>query len=235
MKIKYYLRGLGTGILFATIILFISYSYRMSDSQIKKEAEKLGMVYAGSEKNTTSGSNNNMDSSASESVTSSGEITTQESTTPSEEVTTQEPITPPEEVTTQEPTTPSEEVTTQEPTTPPEEVTTQEPTTPPEEVTTQEPTTPLEEVTTQEPTTPSEQVTSSNQNIEKCELTVKADTASYDVAYALMVAGIIDDAEEFDDYLCYNGYAKRIQNGTYVITSDMTYEEIAELICRKYW
>lgn len=187
MKIKYYLRGFGTGILFATIILFISYSYRMSDSQIKKEAEKLGMVYAGFEKNTTSGSNSNMDSSASESVTPSDEITSQEATTPSEEVTTQEPTTPPEEV------------------------------------------------TSQEQTTPSEQVTSSNQNIEKCELTVKADTASYDVAYALMVAGIIDNAEEFDDYLCYNGYAKRIQNGTYVVTSDMTYEEIAELICRKYW
>ncbi len=235
MKIKYYLRGLGTGILFATIIMFISYSYRMSDSQIKKEAEKLGMVYASSEKKTTSGTNSNNES-GNDGQTTASNGDNASSSTPSESVTFTEEATSSEEVTSQEESTLKEELTSHEESTSKEGETSQEPTTPSEELTSQEESTTPEETTSQEEaTTPSEQETSSNQNIEKCELTVKADTASYDVAYALMVAGIIDNAEEFDDYLCYNGYAKRIQNGTYVITSDMTYEEIAELICRKYW
>lgn len=185
MKLKYYLRGLGAGILFATIVLFISYSYKMSDSQIKKRAEELGMVYAGKEEQTTA------------------DIAGQTSTNEPESDN-------PEESTTPEPTTP-------EPTTP--EATTPEPTTP--EPTTPEPTAP--EATTPEPTTPDEKV-------EKCELTVTGSTSSNDVAYALANAGIIEDAEEFNDYLCDNGYDRRIQNGTYTITSDMSYEDIAKLI-----
>ena len=41
MKLKYYLRGLGTGILFATVVLFVAYAYRMSDKQIKERAKEL--------------------------------------------------------------------------------------------------------------------------------------------------------------------------------------------------
>lgn len=52
MKRKYYLRGVGVGILFATIILFIAYSAMgrkaMSDEEVMKRAEELGMVKAGS-------------------------------------------------------------------------------------------------------------------------------------------------------------------------------------------
>ncbi len=45
MKIKYFLRGLGTGILSATILLFCVYSYKMSDSKIAEKARELGMEY----------------------------------------------------------------------------------------------------------------------------------------------------------------------------------------------
>ncbi len=43
MKLKYYLRGMGVGILFATIVLFISYSLRYNREGIIREARKLGM------------------------------------------------------------------------------------------------------------------------------------------------------------------------------------------------
>ena len=63
MKLKYYLRGLGTGILFATIVLFIVYSFNMTDSKIREKAEKLGMVQATmditAEKNEESTSSDN--------------------------------------------------------------------------------------------------------------------------------------------------------------------------------
>lgn len=199
MKLKYYLRGLGTGILFATIILFISYSYKMSDSQIKKMAEELGMVYA-------------------ESDNASSEATTDKN---NEDSSTTEPTTTKPEQNS------SEETTTEEPTT--TEPATEEPTT--EEPTTTEPAT--EEPTTEEPTTP--EPTTADANVEKCELTVTGSTSSNDVAYALASAGIIKDAEEFNNFLCDNGYDRKIQNGTYTITSDMSYEEIAKLITtRKY-
>ncbi|MCI8825114.1 MAG: endolytic transglycosylase MltG [Lachnospiraceae bacterium] len=45
MKMKYFLRGLGTGILSATILLFCVYSYKMSDSKIAEKARALGMEY----------------------------------------------------------------------------------------------------------------------------------------------------------------------------------------------
>lgn len=47
MKLKYYLRGLGMGILFATIIMTISSAIHkndISDEEIIKRAQKLGMV-----------------------------------------------------------------------------------------------------------------------------------------------------------------------------------------------
>ncbi|MBO5237427.1 MAG: hypothetical protein J6B50_01450 [Lachnospiraceae bacterium] len=50
MKRKYYLRGIGVGILFATIVLFTAYSIsggkKMSDEEVIKRAEELGMVQA---------------------------------------------------------------------------------------------------------------------------------------------------------------------------------------------
>ncbi len=45
MKVKYFLRGLGTGMLSATILLFCVYSYKMSDSKIAEKARQLGMEY----------------------------------------------------------------------------------------------------------------------------------------------------------------------------------------------
>ncbi len=45
MKAKYFLRGLGAGILLATRVLFAVYSYRYSDSKIIQRAKELGMVY----------------------------------------------------------------------------------------------------------------------------------------------------------------------------------------------
>ena len=47
MKIKYYLRGLGTGIIFTAIVLMIIYSYRTTDSKTMDRARELGMIMPG--------------------------------------------------------------------------------------------------------------------------------------------------------------------------------------------
>ena len=100
MKLKYYLRGLGMGILVTAIILIISHHTRnhMTDADIIKRAEELGMVM---EKDTLFDEENTSDKE---------EITTKPSQ--SEESTTKEPAT--EEPTTEEPTT--KEPTTEAPT-----------------------------------------------------------------------------------------------------------------------
>ena len=187
MKLKYYLRGLGTGILFATIILFISYSYKMSDKQIKEKALELGMVYPDTEE--TSSSEVSSDDLVADDTTLN-EQSTEEQTT--NQVSSEEKS--------------SEENTTKEETT--------------------------QETTKKEETT--EETTTKNSTPQKTyELTVTSRTTSIDVSNKLESAGIIDDADKFNDYLCDNGYSSRIQNGTFTVNSNMSYKELAEFIIRK--
>ncbi len=48
MKLKYFLRGLGVGVVFGTLIMLVAYmtsgGYKLSDEEVIKKAEKLGMV-----------------------------------------------------------------------------------------------------------------------------------------------------------------------------------------------
>lgn len=190
MKLKYYLRGVGTGILFATIILLISYAYKLSDGQIKKKALELGMVYPTQEQSSSDVADNNGQSTTS--GTGNNEDESGETSS------------------TKEPT--SENDTTKEPES--------------DEPTTEEPTT--EEPTTEKPTT--EKPTSGNDSNVSCVITVTNHTASHHVAIQLADAGIIENAEEFNNYLIDNGYAYRIQNGTFTFTKGMTYKEMADYL-----
>ena len=49
MKLKYYLRGLGIGIIVTTLVLMVAFSgkkEKLSDQEIMQRAEQLGMVMA---------------------------------------------------------------------------------------------------------------------------------------------------------------------------------------------
>lgn len=66
MKLKYFLRGLGIGIIFGAIIMLAAYmtsgGYKISDDEVIKRAEKLGMVMDNSYLTATgSDANNNKD------------------------------------------------------------------------------------------------------------------------------------------------------------------------------
>lgn len=176
MKLKYYLRGLGTGILFATVVLIIAYSYKMSDGQIKERAKELGMVYA---ENTTVNKNTEENTDNISNPTKN-EDTTKEETTSLE--------------------TTSSETTTQSETT-------------------------TEEITTQPETT--SQVLDERYTY---QLTVTSRTTSMDVSRKLEDAGIIENANDFNDFLCDNKYAEIIQNGKFTVIKGMTYEQIARII-----
>lgn len=78
MKLKYYLRGLGIGILVTAAILTIVYHTKgsMSDSQIMKRAEQLGMVMASTEEDTLFAQTTQADTTIEETGTISVEETT---------------------------------------------------------------------------------------------------------------------------------------------------------------
>ncbi|MGN1187597.1 MAG: hypothetical protein ACI4R6_03810 [Lachnospiraceae bacterium] len=210
MRLNYFLRGLGVGIVITTLILTISHSAnrKMSDNEIIERARELGMTFE-----------TQPESASKEETTSAIETTERE--------TTQSDTSQPE--TTQEQTTQGE--TTQSETTQPEttkEQTTQGETTQPE--TTQPETT--QEQTTQEESS-QENTTAQNGDVITYTLTVERGMSSNVVCRLLNENGIIDNAADFDNYLVSKGYAEKIRVGSFEVRSDMSYEELAATFCSK--
>ncbi len=65
------------------------------------------------------------------------------------------------------------------------------------------------------------------------QLTISGGSGSYTVSRKLEEAGLVEDAQEFDDYLCDNGYSKRLRAGTFQIPVGASWEEIAGIITGK--
>ncbi len=207
MKLKYFIRGLGTGIIFGAVILLVAYmtggAYKISDEEIIKRAEKLGMVQDDNSIIASSGSaSGTSDKTSTEKTPATEKRTTEELST--SELTTEAP-------TTEAPTT--EQTTTEAPTT--EKPTTEAPTT-------EAPTT--ERVTTENP---------GDGDYVKATITVQAGMGSYEVALLLQNAGIIESASDFDVYLNRNGYSTQIRIKSQEFNSNMTYEEIAKLLIKE--
>lgn len=111
MKLKYYLRGLGIGILVTAAILTIVYHTKgsMSDSQIKKRAAQLGMVMASTEEDTLFAQTTQADTTIEETGTISVEETTTvvETTEAVTKAPTEKPTEAPTEAPTEKPTEPA--------------------------------------------------------------------------------------------------------------------------------
>ena len=78
MKLKYYLRGLGIGIIITTIVLMIAYSghkTELTDEEIIKRAETLGMVMKEESLFPNSEMNKNTENSEASEVTENLEVT----------------------------------------------------------------------------------------------------------------------------------------------------------------
>ena len=211
MKLKYYLRGLGIGILVTTVILSLAGVGRknMTDEEVVKRAKELGMVESILLSDLP-------DQTKAEEVR-----TTEPENSPAPEETTATPETPaaPEETTTTPETPAAQEETTTTPETPaaPEETTTtQETPVAPEE-------TPVSPEDGNPDTPAGETVT----------LVIGRGESSTTVSKNLKKAGIVEDAAAFDRFLCNNGYDKKIITGTYEIPYGASEEEIAKIITRK--
>lgn len=209
MKLKYYLRGLGVGVLLTTIILSIANADNkpMTDAQVRQRALELGMIESDSLR-----------------LTDVGESTVEpeiEATLEASE--TSEPIA-------------STKDTQGESESSPESLQASTESSPESLQTSMESQVSTESSSSQ--TVPSGESAISTEAessvpVEEGEqvlFTIKSGDSSYSVSKALAAAGLVEDAVEFDNYLCNYGYSRKIRTGTYEIVPGMTYEEIAKTI-----
>ena len=209
MKLKYYLRGVGIGIIFATLVMTLSsfvHKNNITSEYIIKEARKLGMVMR-DELNNNNGLLGKDDTEDTEDT----EESESESVKPSESET-QTPA--PSESETQTPA-PSES---ESQTPPPSESESQTP--PPSESESQTP--PSSESESQNP--PASE--------EKKYVTVTVVRGDYarQVAEKVKAAGLIEDAEDFRKYIGRKGYGQLFHAGTYKIPLGADYEEICQIL-----
>lgn len=177
MKFRYFLRGLGAGIVFSAIIFVVAYNGKgneMSDAEIIRRAQNLGMIQAEDQvgallEEQTSGKTTQVKQDTSEKVT---EKKTESSDDLKAAVESSG-----------------------------------------------------EDATTEQKTEAAKE--------EQFELVVTAGMSSYPVCQKLESFGLIDNAEEFDNYLIEHGYAGKISVGTHILKKGMTKEEIAIAISDK--
>lgn len=185
MKLKYYLRGLGIGIVVTALIFMITSGKKeeLSDAEIRERAAQLGMVDASSMTlSTLVNAGQQTDATSPEGENQPAE--TEAESKPAEK-----------ETNSMEKETNSTE---------------------------------SENTPTVPETTPSEAETKPVPTI-----TIGKGADSYSVSKDLEAAGLIENAREYDTYLCENGYSKRISIGTYEIPIGTSQEEIAKIITGK--
>ncbi|MBR1597437.1 MAG: hypothetical protein IJ661_00830 [Lachnospiraceae bacterium] len=209
MKFKYYLRGIGIGIIFASIIFLVAYNDSkpsgLSDNEIIERAKELGMVEANDPINKL------IDNKSTENTSAEKSDNITESTMTSENTTEKKNDT---EASTENSTENTSEVNSAN-------IKTDAGTNTENETI---------EKTTEAASTEDNNSSKFADDNKTYELSITRGMSSYPVSQELEKLGLIDDAAKFDDYLIENGYANRISVGTHKLTKGMDYHTIAELI-----
>lgn len=221
MELKYYLRGLGLGIVVTAIIMGIvsSGSSAMTDEEIIARAKQLGMIEgrvlseATQEEKETSGKDSADDVKAADGVNAADE------NNPAEKDSSVQPDAVQNENVLPDGDTPSDG----------NNVVNE-----PEETNATEDTSaavlPDDEETGQEEM-PEESAQSENADSDApVVVTVGSGDGSYTVSKKLEDVGAVASASAFDTFLCENGYDKRIRAGSYTIPADAGDEQIARMI-----
>lgn len=221
MRLKYFLRGVGIGILVTTIILTATHASerRMSDSEVIDRAIELGMSFSASHSGQQSSTEESSPEESSAGQENSGDDVTDDLQHESETETEMESQSPSETVSELAgdgealPGKESEAVT---------------------GMTTQATTETAE--TTTELTTENENDGSAAgvmNNEVTCTISITKGMSSRTVCDMLKQNGIIEDAADFDRYLIKTGYDDKIRVGEVEVNSGMTYEELTALLYKK--
>ena len=204
MKLKYYMRGLGIGIILTTLILMIGNpKEKLSDDEIIKRAGELGMVMSQKE--------DKLDEvlasvKPSEPPSAAPSVTIVPSPVPS--------VTPQVSPTSQPTSTP---------------VPTPKPTQAPKPTATIAPVATAKPVPSDQDKTKSQGETENT----KISFSVKSGMSSGQVAILLQEKGLVKSAEEFNKYIIKVGKASVIRVGSYTLPDGATYDDIITLITTK--
>lgn len=230
MNLKYYLRGLGIGIIVTALIMNIAAGRKetLTNEEIKERAKALGMVEEGTlledaqaALNTlgNSGTSSSEESEDVQNLTGDGAL--EETPSPSGNETSEEESKPSGNETPEEESKPSENET-------PEEIPKQSESEETEGTPQQSEDNGESEVIIEtEGIWPSDEDRTEGENI---TVQVRKGEGSYTVCKRLEEAGIISSASEFDTFLCQNGYDKKIRAGTFEIPTSAGQEEIARIL-----
>lgn len=188
MDKKSFLRGFGAGVLFCAIILGTSVMLRTSDSYVRSQARKLGMVEK-SQNDESLFATQTPKASAAPTQTASAKDDTKDTKTESKTQTAAS-ATPQASASTTKTSNKKQE----------------------------------KKMATEK------KRLEKDLKAEEKKLTISDGEWSSDVSEALEKLGIIDDSKKFDKYLNQNGYSNSINSGTYSVSVDDTYEELAKKI-----
>lgn len=211
MNLRYYLRGLGVGILVTAVIMEVAAGGKketLSNAEIKERAAALGMV---------------------EESGRLSDLETKQPDNASAAVSAEQPTKEPAALLTEKQETEPTEAPTEKPTEAPTEAPTETPTERPTEAPTVKPTALPTAKPTANPTVKPEEETK-KANTDTVFLAVKSGEGSYTVCQKLEDAGLIASASDFDRYLYENGYDKKLRIGNYEIPADAEPETIAEIL-----
>lgn len=191
MKKKYYLRGLGLGILVTALVFIVAESPKMSDEEIIKRAEELGYVKQSADISPTISIKDLMETETPiPTPTNIPDELQQDMTTPEAPSEPTEPMVPDEQ----------------------------------EEIVTPAPTTTLTPVPTSTPIpTPEPSVVTATIFIER------GNTATI-VCNKMQEAGIVKSGEEFKKHLVDNNLTDYINVGSFTLSSDMSFKEMAKIL-----
>lgn len=218
MKMRYYLRGLGLGILVTAIFFLVgdSSGKTMSDEQIKARARELGMIESTvlaeipKEEIVESVEEEGGIESVMENETESEAVETSvEETEPAEENSVEEPV---EEISSEAEKESAAEVTVEE---------------------SEADDNNIEETSNPEESSVAEEQTSTAANTESVSIVVHSGEGSDDVSRRLADMGLVADAHEYDKFLMANGYDKKIRTGEHIIPAGATWEEMAKILCNR--
>ena len=212
MRLKYYLRGLGIGIVVTAVIMGVSADRQrpaMTEEQIIARAKELGMVEQ----------EGILAEIAGESAVTDNQKEAPKAETPKAETPKQEEVKA-ETTQTAEPKAEALKEETAKTEAPKEEAAKTE--------------APKEEAAKTE--TPEPEETSKPEKVQKTSsvvVSIYPGEGSYTVSRKLAALGLVESADIYDKFLCQNGYDKKLCTGNYTITEGATADEIARILTKR--
>lgn len=215
MERKYYLRGLGLGIVVTAVIMGMALSGQknMTDEEVIARAKTLGMV-ENTENMLLSDTTEQSGAEETEKTEEAEKTEETENTEKTEQITAESAAQ--EEVTEES----GEEKSNEEESNEEESVMEENFQTDVSE----------EDNTAEEDSADAEVVTEATDNQQEVTVTIVSGDSSYSVAKKLADAGIVLTAESYDAYLCANGYDKKLRTGTFAIPKTASDEQIARIV-----